>query len=155
MDGPNLSKNYLETISCSPPRTSPHQLSMFIMSDIKYFSFLNLSTASFFLRSFSRMLQFVQFIDESLSILEHNFFILKFQCFNVSCSSLILLLPNIALQKDYLGLVSRYAQFFSFLLNISSISLALPALIVLRTLANFLEWFLKTFPSNSIIYLFP
>ena len=54
--GPKLSKNSLLAISCSLLRTSPHQQSNFIMQDMQYFNFFNVSiTRSFFLRSFSLM----------------------------------------------------------------------------------------------------
>ena len=41
--------------------------------------------------------------------------------------------------------MSRQLVLGSFLINISSTALALPALIVLRALANLLEYFLKSF----------
>ena len=63
--------------------------------------------------------------------------------------SLILLLPTIDSSEGLFRFgtsISKHAWFLvSFAVNISSTSLALPALIVLRTLANLLEQFLKNF----------
>ena len=91
-----------------------------------------------FLRSFSLTHWFVSLI-KALSVFEHNFFILKLI---VSFFFLILSLPNIASSEglfSYGTIFPNMPGSWSVSSSISSSALALPALIVLSTLANLLE----------------
>ena len=105
------------------------------------------NTKSFFLRSFSLM-QWLLVCSGSLVIKVFSE-LHCFMSFIVSCCSLILLLPNIISLEElfrYGTSISRYVWLVlgSLLINIFSTAPALPALIVLRALADLLEYFLKS-----------
>ena len=142
--GPNLSKNYLVRFFLF---LAQNVFSLAVQlyrvrENVSTFSVLVCyNTNSFFLRSFSFMHWSVQFIRSKFFYI--SVFVSLLWGFIVSCSSLILLLPNIASLDGlfrYGSSISNYVQFLvSFLVNIFSTALALPALIVLRTLVNLFQ----------------
>ena len=169
-------------ISCSPLRPFLHQ-----QINVTFSMSVHYNTNSSFLRSFSFATDLFSSLIKILSVSKHNFFIVKFHCFMfllnfiTSKNSFFF----ITYKYSYLGMVpvlnmpnmqSKYAQFLiSFLKNLLycflslstalslSLSFSVPVLIVLRTLANLLEQFLKSLQfllfffsisNNNILYHF-
>ena len=129
---------------------------------MKYFNFINVSilynTNRFFSEKF--LTYVLPGLFSSLTVIivlnasEHNFFILKFHCFMLFLNFITSRYSLFRRIIRYGTNISRYAKFLvSVLVNVSSTTLSLPVLIVLRALTNLLEEFPKRFWFFTFLFL--